>query len=48
VPIKFGRRLFEAATMPDKEFVELTGYDHNDADWPVVRLAVERFLARLR
>jgi fermentation-respiration switch protein FrsA (DUF1100 family) len=44
VPIQFGRRLFEAATTADKEFVELPGYDHNDADWPAVRQAVKVFL----
>jgi fermentation-respiration switch protein FrsA (DUF1100 family) len=48
VPIQFGRRLFEAATTADKEFIELPGYDHNDPDWPAVRPAVERFLARLK
>ncbi len=47
VPIQFGRRLFEAAATPDKEFVELAGYDHNDADWPAVRPTVKAFLDRL-
>ena len=47
VPIEFGRRLFEEATTPDKEFVELPGYDHNDANWPAVRPVVQRFLERL-
>jgi uncharacterized protein len=47
VPIECGRRLFEAATTADKEFVELPGYDHNDAAWPAVLPAVERFLAQL-
>jgi fermentation-respiration switch protein FrsA (DUF1100 family) len=46
-PIEFGRRLFEAATAADKEFVELPGYDHNDADWPAVRPVVQRFLERV-
>jgi uncharacterized protein len=48
VPIEFGRRLFAAATTPDKEFVELPGYNHNDVDWPAVHPTVQRFLARFR
>lgn len=47
VPIKFGRRLFEAATTTDKEFIELPGYDHNDDDWAAVRLPIKAFLDRL-
>jgi fermentation-respiration switch protein FrsA (DUF1100 family) len=48
VPIEFGRKLFEAATTPDKQFVELPGYDHNDADWSATLPVVQRFLARLK
>jgi len=48
VPIRFGRQLFEAATTADKEFLELPGCDHNDADWAAIRQAVDHFLSRLR
>ncbi len=47
VPIKFGRRLFEAATTTDKEFVELPDYDHNDDDWSAVRPALKAFLEKV-
>jgi fermentation-respiration switch protein FrsA (DUF1100 family) len=47
VPVRFGRRLFDAATTADKEFIELPGYDHNDADWSAVRMSIKAFLDRL-
>ncbi len=46
VPIKFGRRLFDAANEP-KQFIVIPGGDHNDPRTPRFFEAVDRFLDTL-
>jgi fermentation-respiration switch protein FrsA (DUF1100 family) len=43
VPLRFGRRLFEA-TLEPKEWLEIPGADHNDLPW----VATRDYLARLK
>ncbi len=46
VPIRFGRRLFEAAAEP-KQFLLLPGHDHNDPMPPEFYDALAAFVDRL-
>ena len=47
VPLRFGRRLFEAANQP-KRLIVLPGHDHNDLMPPEFYDAVAEFLDRLQ
>jgi fermentation-respiration switch protein FrsA (DUF1100 family) len=46
IPIRFGRRLFDAANEP-KQFVVIPGGDHNDPRTPQFFEAIDRFLDTL-
>ncbi len=47
IPIKFGRRLFDAANEP-KQFIVMEGHDHNDARPAEFFTSLDRFLAELK
>jgi fermentation-respiration switch protein FrsA (DUF1100 family) len=47
IPIKFGRKLFDAANEP-KRFVAMPGHDHNDARPALFFAELDKFLDRLK
>jgi hypothetical protein len=48
VPIKLGKRLFDAAAGQQKQFIEIEGADHNDPPSPKYLRALDRFLSELQ